>query len=815
MQILADAKWKRKTLAAKIRNVKPIPTQTERTILLWSILAFMALLVPQCWSTARGQGNESVCLLWISAYASLLLFTCMVAGTKRQPIVAIVSLLSLTLVFAFSSVKIQQIGPDLPNIVGADATGLAHSTDAIGYLIAVCLISFAISFAASYLLDRFVRPFWGTEASDRVRAAGESSGKTENPNRFRFLIVVAVVLFLFQATKNVLGTNSSVQFWGQAFLIPIGFLCVATLCCGLICRIRIFGAWAVGAFMAMVSASAVVSIAVRKSETIDAGFMLSVLVACAMLIAIVFALLGNSKRKIQSSFSWLSIATLGIGCGLAFMSSKYDLHSLLLGDSPLDFPRAAFLKTLNTDPQVQVTHSRRSRSADEFTFVFAPDADSTFFDQFDASGISNTGNRISIIGMNETVDLAGLKNWLPVHIHLYGCRLSSQQLAEISQLGIPVYLLTCEFVPGETVGVRREIGPQIYLMATDPGETSQFMAAIDGFEMTGDLKLWAGGTTDADIEAILDSLDSNKTEYRINLQNVQIPASRLLNRKNLECLLISGCDFSVSNEDKPLDPDSFAMVLKNKVGVQGRIENLNVFWGLALGTIGEFQPYLITEVRNEDYDDAEALKNLHFAYELTKNSDEIEKLWSPWCDADIISSLGKMKSLTALSFDIEWLGNPHLSSHFSSQIPGLLDVSELDQLQNLTELYFSPFDQVDVSFLSSLSKMETIQFTSSSTGFHRDLFPKLKEVRVLLDKPIKNGLMKEFAAVKSLESIVVVDIHATNFTEDKFLKQAVPYFKGKVDVRVIDIEDAGQLAPDDFNQHRLGVRKKCIEQYLD
>jgi hypothetical protein len=803
--------------------MKLIPTQSERTALLLGILALMAVLFPQSWSTMRWQANVNLCLLQMYLYASIVMLACVVAGAKRQPIVALLSMSSLAIAYWFAPSGNLVSHGYRTNLIGPDATGWEHATEAIIWLAVACSIAFATSFAISFLLDRFAGPLWGSKLSKQHPDASEPGSASRKSNRIRFLIVLAVGLFLFQAVGNVTGASLGRNF-AETYLLPIGFLLLASFCCGLICRLRIVAAWTVGAFLAVASMGAVVTVAVaaRKGNDIDSWFMFFAFLICSAVIALVFALIGNTRPTLTRALSWLSIAIVGIAVGLGVIGMKHDLHSLLLGDKQFDFPRAAFIKSLNSDPSVRVAHqiARWTGWRDELFFSFGSESSNDFFDHFDASGLSNGGCQVSIDGLTETVDLSAIKKCQPLHLNLANCKLSSQQLADLFELGVSVQLIDCEFIRGKTAGTPNLIGAGVYHMATKPGTTKQFMEAIEDFEIENVINLWGDHAADGDIEAMLDKLPSFKSKLgRISWNGSPISESQILGRAGLEHLSANGCDFQLADGDKPIYPGSFALVLKSKATVGGHVDNSNVYWGLVLGAVGEFNPYQLefhqTEITRLDTANQKKLLRSHFGYEQAEESGEIKNLWLPRCDTNIIAPLANLNSLTSLSFDVEWLCNPSVSESFSSTLPSIKDISNLNQLVNLRELYFSSYDQVDLSALKSLAEMKTIQFTSSSTGFNRDLFPKLKEVRILLDKPLKNGLMKELAATETLQTLIVVNFDATNFDRAQFLAQASRRFGNKVDIRVVHIDDGETLVPEHFKRHRLEVRKKCIEKYLD
>ena len=801
--------------------MKLIPTQFERTSLLLGILALMAILFPQSWSTMRFQANGHICLLQMYLFACLIVLTCIVAGAKRQPIVALLSISSLAIAAWFATGNGLVSYGYRTNLIGPTETGWKNSTEAIIWLAVVSCVAFATSFAISFLLDRFAKPLWGVEQSKKEQDSDGTTAEKNKSSRIRFLIVLTVGLFLFQAIGNVAGRNLPGNGSIQAYFLPVGYLLLASFCCGLICRLRLVGAWIVGAFLAIASMGAVATVAVQRGESVASWFMPIAFASCSTLIALVFALLGNSKQKLTRRFSWLTFATVGIAVGLGIIGMKHDLHSLLLGDEPFDLPRAAFLKSLNSDPSVRVAHevAKRKGSPDELYFSFGSESKNDFFNRFEVSGLFNGSCQINIGGLAQTVDLSQLKKFQPSRLCLSNCELSSQQLADLFQVGIPVQLINCEFVSGKVRSVPISFGASVFQNAKKQGTTKQFIAAIEDFEIDSPLSFWCHHASDGDIQAVLDKLPSIKSKLgKISWSGSPIPASHLSGRPGLENLSVKDCDFQFADGDKPIYPGSFALVLKSKATVGGRVEDSNTFWSLVLGAVGEFTPFLLDLHRTGnsriDFADQEMLIQMHFGYGLSEESGEIEKLWLPWCDSKIIASVGQLKSLTALSFDIEWLRNGTVSQAFAATLPSNKDVSDLNLLTNLRELYLSFNEQVDLSVLSSLSELETIQFTSSSTGFNRDLFPKLKKARILLDRPLKNGLMKELAATESLETLVIVDFNSTNFDQVQFLAQARPIFSG-VDLRVVNIDDGETLIPEHFKQHRLDVRQKCIEKYLE
>ena len=801
--------------------MKIIPTQTERTILLWLILAFMAMLSPQCWWTIRWDPSELNCTIWMLVYVSLLLMTSVVVGTKRQFLIWLVAMSSLLVAHLCSPTQRPPDSDGISNYwhhIGANVVGLVNPHEAIIRLVGICSLVFLASFGISFLLDRFVGPLSGTE---QKRSQPRSEPDTEKKKRVtsgrvRLLIAAAVILFVAQAIGNIVRANSEEVNLGQSFLIPLIVSLITVLCCGAMCRLSRLPAFLIGVLATFALTCAGFSNAVQiGTEANVQSFGLFFAYFTIMLIAI-FGLLGNSKQPFQLNFGWLSIATAVLACAIPVIGSKYDLHTLLLAKPPLDFDTAAFRKELNSYRDVEVSMTNGFRGAIDFEFVFKPKSANNFFDEFDSSRISGAGCRMQIIRMGSEVDLSGLGKSKPIHITFSKCELSSQQLADLAQLSIPINFVNCNFVTSEIRQPKVDFTADTSFWSTESPTISQFVQATDAFGFLANVSFSNDDLEPQEMDAVLNLVEKTSAGAMISVNKAGnlLDVDDLRSRKNLDRLAISFADLTVDANSKPRYSDYFKLLLETEASVQGSVTHDDSTWSLALGAKGELRP--LQPIENSYLRlDAESLKDSSFVYQFS-NSGEIEKLWLPECDPTIIRKVSKLKSLKAISFDIGWLGNEHIAGQLASSIPTVFQGEQsLNELTNLEELYFSGNETVNLSLLNALTKLKTIQFPASSTGFSRDLFSGLEEVSVVLDKPIKNGLMTELNAIKSLKRLKVIDIHATNFTAEQFLKQARAMFGERVDVSVVDSIESKRLAPKDFEQHRAEVRQRCIEKYLE
>ena len=114
-------------ILVRITAMKFVPTQTERTVFLWLVLVFMAMLVSQCWWTSRWDGNAMVCKMWMLTFASLLIMISLMTGTKRQIFGWLVSMSSLLIAYWFSPTP-KLYGPaQYWHHLGDDITGCNRS----------------------------------------------------------------------------------------------------------------------------------------------------------------------------------------------------------------------------------------------------------------------------------------------------------------------------------------------------------------------------------------------------------------------------------------------------------------------------------------------------------------------------------------------------------------------------------------------------------------------------------------------------------------------------------------------------------------
>ena len=792
--------------------MKLVPTQTERTILLWLILAFMAMLVPQCWWTSRWDNHATVCKFWMLTYGSLLLTTCVISGTKRQVFVWLVSMLSLLVAHLSSPFSSIEGVVAHFNHIGCDATGLVDPSQAIVPMAVGCSVLFVVSFGISFLLDRFLGPLHGLR---KPRSEPEPTSDSEEKRsvasgRIRLLIAAAVILFTAQAAGNLVRANFEGLNLGESFLIPATMSIVTLLCCGAICRLRFLPACFVGAVAVCALTGGGVAQAARGGVAANAMFLVGAFGFCSIMLASIFALLGNSKQPFKLKFGWLLVATSILACVFPAVGSKYDWHSLLLAN-PLDLKKAAFQKTLNSHPGVSVRQLFGMGARYEIVFE-SKDAED-FFNEFDPSLTPKGGSAMYISFMGPGVDLSDLKRINPTHLQFSQCELSSQQLADLAELGTGVSIVNCKFNESEIRQLKATFESEIHIWGSRPSMVAQFVDATDAFAFETRIGLHIGSyLSDRDMSAVWSLLE--KTEYAVSLESIggEPDLEALRKRKNLGRLEISSGDFSMLTDNTPSYSEYFFLLLETEAQVAGRVDSNKLFWELALGAKGKFKPLVFA---NSDLlSGFGSIDDSPFAWKMNP-SGELEKLWLPQSINGIDQKIANPKSLKEISFDIRWLDNEDITEDQSFATSTWIRPEPfLNNLTNLEALYLSEREVVDLSALNALTGLETIQFSSSSSGFRRDLFPKLKEVRVVMDKPIKNGLMKELKAIETLERLVVIDTHTTTFTEEQFLKQARTLLGDQVEVSVVDSSDSGQLAPDDFKQHRIDIRQRCVEKYL-
>ena len=808
--------------------MKLIPTQFERTFLLCAVLAFLAFLLPECWTTPgrRSSFNIYICLIWV--YTGLLFLTSAITATKRQPIVALIAMCSLIFVYLSATEPGRYARYD----VGPKVTGINSLATAAIVLGIACLAVFALSFAASFLLDRWIRPIWGSEKLIDDSDEDDLQVTAATSKRFRLLIVAVVGLFIFQAVNNMFGTGISDLGWVRPLLVPATIVFFSMLGCGLICRLPIVIGLVVGAFLA-ISYSGCLTLLVYRNGSVNVFYLAIACLVSAAIIATAFGLLGNSKARMRWNNGWLSWLTVVVGCGLTFIGGKYDIFTLLLGNRPFDMARAAYVKTINGDPDVRVVHQlpQWKGTMEHLLVSFSADSGTDFFGQFDSTGITTGLCKFVIEDMGASVDLKSLSRLEPVTLDFRNCKLSSQQLADTFQLGVAVTFDECDFLPGEFNGDVSIDCPALYLMTEHgDGKIAEFAESIKDFELNSVLNVFikriAGKeNSTANVEnstailRMLDSMGDGAGAIFLDSAQFEFEPAQLKSQKNISRLTLQNCVFKLSQDKQPGEREAFVHVLESEIGVTGRVGDNDLLWELTLGAVGKFEPfdvpgYSISDHVANNFQYLEDLKQSAFAYRGSGDSDDVRHFWFPCYAQSLAGSIAEVDSLETLSFDIDWLGSEFLASHLSSQPQRILDISDLDQLTNLRELYLSYFEKVDLSVLKSLSKLETVQFTSSSKGYSGNLFPQLKEVRILLDKPIKNGLMKQLAATGTLRSLVVFNYNATKFDEDKFLARAIPWFKNRVKIQVINITEGESLPPEHFIEHRRDVRRKCIRKYL-
>ena len=796
-----------------------MPTQTERTILLLLILVFMATLFPQCWWVIRWDSHATVCKLWMITFCSLLLTTCLIAGTKRQVFVWLVSMLSLLV--AYLSSPYQALGQGVVKYyyhLGCDATGLVNPPEAIMRMAVGCSLLFAVTFGFSFLFDRLLGPVQGSEklrSGQNPNSDGAEKRRLAS-GRIRLLIAAAAILFTVQALGNLFRVNLGSMKFAQMFLIPATMLIVAMFCCSAVCRLRFLPALFVGVVAVCALTGGGFAQAVESGVAANLMFLVGVFCFCSILLASIFAFLGNSKQPFKLKFGWLFIVTAILACVIPAVGARYDWHSLLLAN-PLDLDLAASRKKLNSYPGVSVkTASGRLGPGTVYEIVFGSKDADDFFNQFDSSLTAITGCHMNISLMGPDVDLSGLERSSPADIQFTQCELSTQQLADLAELEIPIGIVNSKFIESEIQQLKPTFKKEIYIRSTNSSKLAQFVDITNAFGFEGSVGLYADENVELSaVWRLLEKTDEGAT-VRVISMGGDSDLESLRKRVNLDRLEVRSADFSMLADTRPKHPEYFFLALESKARVAGPVFQNDVFWNLALGAKGTFQPFGFEVFSGPNMlSDFDSIQDSPFAWKVNP-SGEVEKLWLPQCTDGVVRKVANPESLKEISFDIRWLDNEYISENqffaaISTTQPELL----LKSLTNLKALYLTEREIVDLSALNSLTGLETIQFSSSSTNFGRGLFPRLKEVRVVLDKPIKNGFMKELKAIKSLERFVVIDTHATTFSKEQFLKQARAVLGDQVEVSVVDLSDSGKLAPGDFKQHRVVVRQRCIEKYLE
>jgi len=144
---------------------------------------------------------------------------------------------------------------------------------------------------------------------------------------------------------------------------------------------------------------------------------------------------------------------------------------------------------------------------------------------------------------------------------------------------------------------------------------------------------------------------------------------------------------------------------------------------------------------------------------------------------------------------------------------GTASLSSLNELNELQELYFPKWgSRISFEGLTERSKIETLQFQASSTGFDRSIFPNLKHLILVLDEAPSATLTQQLAGMTSLEKLTIMPLGvAQSFPFQTIANQ----LKGLLpNAQVEETQFQLGLAPEVFRQHRQRVRQMSIEKYL-
>ncbi len=795
--------------------MKLFPTAAEKASFLVLILLGMAWLIPQCWVTgSRAASNEWACKCWITSYVGILFFSCVVAGTKRQIILGLLLMTTAAPMFLwnYDSPSVNW-GSGRAPYVGVELSGLRSVFDAGTRLLAALCVVLAASIGLSYWLDRHVGPVIGSRGPEQPSDDSDEGNAKTKRSLLQVLIPLLVVLFLVQAVGNIAGTQFGSGGASARYLLPIGVTFLVVFGVGLICRLKTLAALGTGVSLALATAGGLYAIAINEGSNVPVIVLLVFFGACSVVIAVVFAMLGRGKQRSQLLFSPLSALLVFLVGAFTWLGAKYDLYTLALGVDQLDFPQAAFVKSVNSKRGVNIKYDSNGRWGN-VQFEFLPTGrNDNLLNELMLEGFSKTRNRITFIGMQSTVDLSRFSELKPRIISVSDSNLATSQLRELLYPGVRIWFFDCRFVADE-VNVDSFVGSA--QVQVNNGAKA-FLNATKKLDLQSDLSLYFGEPMNSqDLESVIGLIQRSTMEdtivYVSDANNLElIDLQTLRDRPELRRVMLEHCTLALDQNGRAKKPRPFELVLESEIGVSCNIVDRKLAWKLALASNGDFFHSLslgqFSDLRQISIEDS------FFVYARNETG-AAEKLWIPWCNKAVLRECTDMESLTALSFDVDWLKGNGTKSEFYGLALAKVNETLLNQLTGLRELYFSPSNDVNLSSLTDLRNLETLQIASSTKGFRHDLFPNLKEVRLLVNGPIKNGLMNELKKTESLESLVVVDLFEVDFSAKQFLIQSDRLFGGKVKVVAIERRDVSDFAPADFQQYLLDLRSRCIKEYL-
>lgn len=261
--------------------------------------------------------------------------------------------------------------------------------------------------------------------------------------------------------------------------------------------------------------------------------------------------------------------------------------------------------------------------------------------------------------------------------------------------------------------------------------------------------------------------------------------------------------------------DYVNLILNSNVQINANSPSKEMFWDLSMGATAQLSFLRFYDPNNEPGIpqglDAKSLRDRHLVYDSSSEGEPITKLFLPLSDPRMLENLSRHQQLVSLSLDGSWLkARNYLESLDMRSLP-----DSFNDLDELRELYFPKWGS-SISFggLTKPTKIETLQFQSSSAGFDRRIFPKLKHAILVLDEAPSDRLIAELTAIKSLEKLTLVrspEINSPINTFNSFAKQARGLFPN---VQIEEVEFGLGLATDDFKEHCQRVRQMSIEKYL-
>ncbi|QEG21568.1 hypothetical protein [Mariniblastus fucicola] len=810
--------------------MKLIPTQPDRTILLLAILYSMAIFVPSAWIEMFGWGGAATANAFLAVFASLIILTATIAGTKRQILTGVSPLLAIAIAWWVSdSYDLTGLTDRRVYRASGEMRELYHGefVDAAIALSASAAAMFVISFALSFVFDRLIgkvasrsQPLAEIEDGTEAESETKSEIGKKPKGQFRAMAILAACLFVVQISINGVGSRFASQLLGgKVELFAAAIFSIAAF--AVACRFSTLkSAGVMLAFTIAIVFAGIQWVAVELKAEVDPTMAATLWVGVFATFMTVWILVGHTKEKADWRPGWLVLIAMGLLGTSIWVHSNYDTGSLLFSLDRFDFGIAKKVKNLDSHPSVRVRMQSQyaRRSSCEVVFENGADVD----DFFTTNPLPDIPMILTISGMPDSVDLSELEPLTLMAIKIKDSQISTSQLASLTiaqkNTGLQyIYFENCHFVPEQHTWPA-SIVPRYYLSSVPNGECVNFFDAIKDLAAV-EILMSEFGNGSEDAKAIANAINARPGKislacWQANLALVrELGGSSELSKVQLGSIDFDSADLPMSPDSKKVAAPKLNLLFNSNVNAGVMLASEELFWDLYVGGKAAMQVSWVNDKQVTprvpvDLDD-DSLRDRHFVYDDSRRGDPITKLFLPLFDAEILENISVHRKLQTLSLDNSWS-----KVNYNFERPdGRIDFSQLNQLTDLRELYLPPWiASWDMAGLSQLKQLETLQINSSTVGFNAANFPKLKHIIIPLLEPPKDQLLVDLAAHEGLEKITLISAIQLGGPSVEQLDETV-----RLAVPGVEIESVAAIdrqIPEDFLQHVERVRQQCNDKYL-